>query len=157
MFRYNYVGNLMERLFQNNGFPLQLELHPGSDCGPFDCSFCYGKQQALCDGSMDTADYARLFDELEGHNLFVEISGIRSDPLCYSDFLRLLEIVKKKKFSYGIHTKGYLLNKQIIKFLNSGSDSPSCITIGVDSANANTYNNSNTNGRSDFNSNPNAY
>jgi radical SAM protein with 4Fe4S-binding SPASM domain len=89
---------------------------------------------------MDTADYGQLFDELEGHGLFVEISGIRSDPLSYPDFCGLLGIVKRKKFSYGIHTKGYFLNAQIIKLLNSEPDSPGCITIGVDSANANTYN-----------------
>ncbi len=140
-FRYNYVGSLMERLLQNNGFPLQLELHPGSHCGPFDCPYCYGKQQVLCDGSMDTTDYGQLFDELEGYRLFVEISGIRSDPLSYPDFCGLLDIVKRKKFSYGIHTKGYFLNAQIIKLLNSESDSPDCITISVDSANASTYNN----------------
>jgi radical SAM protein with 4Fe4S-binding SPASM domain len=90
---------------------------------------------------MDTADYGQLFDELEEeHGLFVEISGIRSDPLSYSDFCGLLGIVKRKKFSYGIHTKGYFLNTQIIKLLNSESDSPGCITIGIDSANTYTYN-----------------
>lgn len=139
-YRYNYVGDLIERLVQNNGYPLQLELHPGMHCGPFDCIYCYGKQQKLCDGLMSISDYSNLFDELNGHQIFVEMSGIKSDPLSYPDFIALLKLVKEKRYNFGIHTKGYLLNDRLIELLTTDSDVQGYITIGVDSANPSAYN-----------------
>jgi radical SAM protein with 4Fe4S-binding SPASM domain len=139
-FRYNYVGDLVARLIASINFPLQLELHPGSQCGSLRCSYCYSRKQELCEGLMTIDQYSQLFDDLMDNPPFIEISGIGSDPLSYPYFCALLRLIRRKGLSFGIHTKGILLNKELIELLNSENSEGSYITIGVDSANANTYN-----------------
>jgi radical SAM protein with 4Fe4S-binding SPASM domain len=79
-------------------------------------------------------------DDLVDNPPFIEISGIGSDPLSYPDFYNLLKLIKRKGFSFGIHTKGSLLSRELIELLDSEHSEESYITIGVDSANADTYN-----------------
>jgi len=140
VFRYNYIGDLVARLVKRNDLPLQVELHPGSQCGPLRCSYCYSRQQVLHDGLMTIDHYSKLLDDLVDNPPFIELSGIGSDPLSYPDFHKLLKLIKRKGFSFGIHTKGLLLNRELIELLNSEHSEESYITIGVDSANADTYN-----------------
>lgn len=140
VFRYNYFGDLVTRLVRSNDFPLQVELHPGSQCGFLRCSYCYSRKQVLCEGLMSIDDYSQLFDELVDNPPFIEISGIGSDPLSYPYFCALLKLIRRRGFSFGIHTKGVLLNRELIELLNSERSEGSYITIGVDSANAGTYN-----------------
>lgn len=140
VFRYNYIGDLVARLVQSNDFPLQVELHPGSQCGSLRCSYCYSRQQVLCDGLVTIDDYSQLFDDLADCQPFIEISGIGSDPLSYPDFFSLMKLVRKKGFRFGIHTKGVLLSRELIELFSSGYSEGSYITIGVDSANTDTYN-----------------
>jgi radical SAM protein with 4Fe4S-binding SPASM domain len=140
LFRYNYVGSLIERLVEANGFPLQLELHPGFHCGPFQCVYCYGKQQELCDGLISIDDYSRLLDDLMDHPPFIEISGIKSDPLSYPRFNTLLQMIKEKGFRFGIHTKGYFLSSEVVRLLNTEPNEETFVTIGIDSPSAFTFN-----------------
>jgi len=126
---------------KNNDVPLQLELHPGSHCGPLDCTFCYGKSQKLSDGTLDITDYSRLFDDLMECSPFIEISGIRSDPLSYPAFSSLVHLVKERKLNFGIHTKAFFLTDEIINELNGTSSEGSYITISINSASESTYNN----------------
>lgn len=123
-----------------NNFPLQVELHPGSHCGPFRCEYCYGKGQELTDGSLSINDYSQLLDDLMDQPPFIEISGIGSDPLSYPDFHPLLKLIKGKGFDFGIHTKGYFLNGELIKLLNTEPTEGTYITLGVDSATTAIYN-----------------
>jgi radical SAM protein with 4Fe4S-binding SPASM domain len=139
-FKYNYVGDLVARLVKSNDFPLQVELHPGSQCGSLRCSYCYSRQQVLCDGLMTIDHYSQLFDDLVDCQPFIEISGIGSDPLSYPDFSSLMKLIRKKGYSFGIHTKGVFLNRELIELFNTESNEGSYITIGVDSANTDTYN-----------------
>lgn len=139
-FRYNYVGDLVARLVKSNDFPLQVELHPGSHCGSLRCSYCYSRRQVLCDGLITIDHYSRLFDDLIDNSPFIEISGIGSDPLSYPDFCKLLRLIRRRGFSFGIHTKGVLLSNELIRLLSAERSEGSYITIGVDSANADTYN-----------------
>ncbi len=81
-----------------------------------------------------------MLDDLEDTKPFIEISGIGSDPLSYPYFCALLKLIRRKGYSFGIHTKGVLLSRELIKLLNSEHSEESYITIGVDSANAYTYN-----------------
>ena len=140
MFNYNYVGSLLARLFRENGYTLQLELHPGGHCGPLHCKYCYGLDQSLCEGMLTIKDYERLFEELTNNETFIEISGIRSDPLSYPFFLNLIRLIKNGMHTFGIHTKGYFLNNSLIKLLNSETEKNNYITISVDSANNRVYN-----------------
>ncbi len=140
MFRYNYVRDLLERLVRTNNFPLQVELHPSFHCGSFRCVYCYGKQQALCDGLISIKDYSQLLDDLIDCRPFIEISGIASDPLSYPDICSLLQTVIEKGFDFGVHTKGHFLNPTIISMLNDKSGRGKYITIGIDAADASTYN-----------------
>ena len=140
MFKYNYVRDLIERLVEMNDLPLQVELHPGPCCGPFRCKYCYGKGQTLTDGLLSIDDYSQLLDDLIDKTAFIEISGIRSDPLSYPDFYLLLKLIKEKGFKFGIHTKGYFTNDELIKLLNTEPTKGNFITIGVDSASTDIYN-----------------
>ncbi len=140
VFRYNYIGDLVARLVRSNDFPLQVELHPGSQCGFLRCSYCYSRKQVLCEGLMSIDHYSQLFDDLVDNPPFIEISGIGSDPLSYPYFCALLKLIQRRGFNFGIHTKGVLLNRELIELLNSEHSEESYITIGVDSANADTYN-----------------
>ena len=139
-FRYNYIGDLLTRLLKSNDFPLQVELHPGSQCGSLRCSYCYSRQQVLCDGLLTIDHYSQLFDDLADDSPFIEISGIGSDPLSYPDFFKLMKLIRRKGFSFGIHTKGVLLSRELIELFTSEQSEGSFITIGVDSANVDTYN-----------------
>ncbi len=141
MFRFNYVGALIERLMRNNDVPLQVELHPGSDCGPLNCTFCYGKSQTACSGSLTIEDYSTLLDDFMERPPFIEMSGIRSDPLSYPHFSTLLRQIKSRNLRFGIHTKAYFLTDEVIKALNETSSEGSYITISINAASANIYNN----------------
>ena len=123
-----------------NDSPLQVEIHPGSHCGPFRCEYCYSKGQLLADGLLNINDYSKLFDDLVGRAPFIEISGIGSDPLSYPDFYLLLKLIKERGFHYGIHTKGYFLNGELIKLFNTEPTEGNFITISVDSATNAIYN-----------------
>jgi radical SAM protein with 4Fe4S-binding SPASM domain len=89
---------------------------------------------------MSIDHYSQLLDDLEDTEPFIEISGIGSDPLSYPYSCTLLKLIRRKGFSFGIHTKGVLLSRELIELLNSEHSEGSYVTIGVDSANADTYN-----------------
>lgn len=134
------MRDLIERLVEMNNYPLQVELHPGPHCGPFQCTYCYSKGQRLTDGLLSINDYSRLLDDLMLKPPFIEISGIGSDPLSYPDFYLLLKLIKERGFAFGIHTKGYFLNRELIKLLNTEPTKGTYITVGVDSATPSIYN-----------------
>jgi radical SAM protein with 4Fe4S-binding SPASM domain len=125
---------------KNNDVPLQIELHPGSHCGPLDCTFCYGKSQTICKGSLNIGEYSKLLDDLLEYPPFIEISGIRSDPLSYPKFSALIHLVKERNLQFGIHTKAYYLTDEVIKELNATSSEGSYITISINSPTADIYN-----------------
>jgi radical SAM protein with 4Fe4S-binding SPASM domain len=140
MFRFNYVGALIERLMKNNDLPLQLELHPGSNCGPLQCTFCYGGSQTLCDGMLSIDDYSRLLDDLVEYPPFIEISGIKSDPLSFPELPSLIRLIKERGMNFGIHTKAYFLTDELIRELNETPSEGNYITLSVNSPVASIYN-----------------
>jgi radical SAM protein with 4Fe4S-binding SPASM domain len=140
MFKFNYVGGLIEQSMRNKDVPLHLELHPGSNCGPLDCIFCYGKTQTLCNGSLTIEDYATLLDDLMEYSPFIEISGIRSDPLSYPDFPSLIRQIKRRNLHFGIHTNAYFLTDDVIKALNETTCEGNYITISINADSSDLYN-----------------
>lgn len=143
MFQYNYLRDLVTRLVEANNYPLQVELHPGAHCGPFHCSYCYGKEQVLCNGSLTLDEYSALLDDFLSNSRvlpFIEISGIASDPLSYPDFAGLVNLIKERGFHFGIHTKGFFLNNELMEVLNKEPTAGNYITISIDSAYAEVYN-----------------
>jgi len=139
MFKYNYVADLFDGLVKNASFPMQVELHPGPACA-FNCRYCYGKSQRLNEGLLTIEEYSNLLDAIAGKTHLIDISGIASEPMTYPHFYQLLSLIKEKGFNFGIHTKGYKLNKKLIKLLHSGKTRGSFITLSVDSANRKIYN-----------------
>jgi radical SAM protein with 4Fe4S-binding SPASM domain len=140
MFKFNYVAALMERSMRKKDVPLHLELHPGSHCGPLDCIFCFGKTQTFCNGSLTIEDYSTLLDDLMEYCPFIEISGIRSDPLSYPDFPSLIREIKSRNLHFGIHTNAYFLSDEVIKALNETPCEGSYITISINSDSSDVYN-----------------
>ena len=141
MFKYNYVGDLFNRIIKDIEYPIQVEFHPGGHCGPMHCKYCYGKNQKLNPDELTIEEYSKLLDEIGGRTNLIDISGITSDPLTYPHICELVDLLKQKSYQYGIHTKGYFLNPQLSELLNSGRTEGDFITISIDSAISQTYNN----------------
>jgi len=140
MFNYNYVADLIDRLVKNVNYPMQVELHPGPDCGKIHCRYCYGKLQKANNGLLTIDEYAKLLDDLKGKTHLIDISGITTDPISYPFFYELISLLKEREFHFGIHTKGFNLNQNLSHMLNSGITEGNFITISLDSANHETYN-----------------
>ena len=141
MFKYNYVADLFLRIIKDIDYPMQVELHPGGHCGPMNCRYCYGKNQKLNLGELNIDEYTKLLDEINGRTNLIDISGIASDPLSYKYLFELIDLLKQKGCHFGIHTKGYFLTSELSKLINSGRTEGDFITISIDSANKNKYNN----------------
>lgn len=140
MFKYNYVADLFERLVKNADRPMQIEFHPGPDCGPFHCRYCYGKSQKLNDSLLNIEQYNNVLEQIAGKTNLIDISGINSDPLSYPHIYKLIELIKNKGIYFGLHTKGFLLTKKLSRLLNYGRTSGDFITLSIDSVNPDTYN-----------------
>ncbi|MDD5617954.1 MAG: radical SAM protein [Candidatus Omnitrophica bacterium] len=138
-FKYHYVDNFISKLVKKSDVLLQLDIHPGEHCGLFKCCYCYGKGQKQEEGRLTINDYRALLKEVKNRVDFIELSGIISDPLSYPDFNLLLKLIKKYDFRCGIHTKGYFLNKDIIKTLVKAEEGD-FITISLDAAEEKLYN-----------------
>ena len=140
MFKYNYVADLFNRLVKNADFPMQVELHPGPHCGGMHCRYCYGKGQKINDNMLSIKEYEALLTDVEGKTNLIDISGIVTDPLSYPHFYELIDLIKTKRFHFGIHTKGYLLTPELCKLLNYGDTDGNFITLSIDSTDPKVYN-----------------
>lgn len=140
MFKYNYVADLFNRLVTNVDFPMQVELHPGPNCGPMHCRHCYGKQQRVNQGLLGIGEYARLLDELIGKTHLIDISGISTDPSSYPEICELISLLKERKYNFGLHTKGFALNEELCRLLNYGDTQGNFITASLDAATHDVYN-----------------
>jgi len=140
MFKYNYVADLIDRLVKNVDYPMQVEFHPGPDCGFIHCRYCYGKLQKANDGLLSIENYTKLLDDLQGRTNLIDISGITTDPISYPYFYELIELLKQRNIHFGIHTKGFKLNQKLSRLLNSGMTDGNFITLSIDSASSEVYN-----------------
>ncbi|NQV18418.1 MAG: radical SAM protein [Armatimonadetes bacterium] len=140
MFRYNYTGSFISRLMNVVDIPLQVELQPGINCGEYHCPYCYGKGQKLNEGLLSLSDYETLLSDLKSKPQFLALGGIASDPLTYSHFAGLLELVIGKGFKFGISTKGHFLNDEIIHVLSNSLNDDCFINFSVDASNNQIYN-----------------
>jgi len=60
--------------------------------------------------------------------------------MSYPNFYELIALIKEKGFNFGIHTKGFNLNTKLCQLLNTGKTEGSFITISLDSAHKEVYN-----------------
>ena len=140
MFKYNYVADLFERLIKDVNYPMQVEFHPGSDCGGMHCRYCYGKSQKRNDSLLSIEDYRNILYQIENKTNLIDISGINTDPLSYPYIYDLIKLIKDKRIHFGIHTKGFMLTEELSSLLNSGRTNGDFITLSIDSVNPDTYN-----------------
>lgn len=141
MSNYDYYKNTLKKILNNISEPLQLEIQPGTGCEGYNCKFCYGfdkKQNIGWELSIDR--YIKLLDDIKDKTKLVQLAGIKSDPLTYSDIKKLIYNIKIKGFNIGVHTKGYLLTPEIAYLLNINSKEGDFITFSIDSSNNTIYN-----------------
>ena len=141
MFNYDYFNELIRKLIESNTYPLQIELHPGSSCQGFNCTYCYGKGQYLTKGfGLTEEDYAKLIKDLSHKINFLTLSGISSDPLTNPNIHYIVKQIKNNNLRVGIHTKGLLLNYELSELLNINTAYGDFITFGIDASNSKIYN-----------------
>jgi radical SAM protein with 4Fe4S-binding SPASM domain len=140
MFNYNYLGSLLERLIKSVSHPMQVEFHPGPDCGQIHCRYCYGKLQKANDGILNIEDYKIILDNLIGKTHLIALAGITTDPMSYPFFKDLMKLINERKFNFGISSKGYALNDELCSTINSGNTDGSFMTLSLDAVDNKTYN-----------------
>lgn len=118
----------------------QVEFQPGHHCDLFKCNHCYGRGQKTLEGNLDFVKYVELLEDIKNYDVFIQISGVTTEPLTYPYIYELIEEVKRRKFNCGLHTKGYRLTPEISDILtNDVGEEESFVTISVDSGRTEDY------------------
>ena len=118
----------------------QIEFHPGCHCDLYRCPHCYGQGLSRMEGDLELEDYNRILDDVRDCVPMIQISGVATEPLTHPNIYDIIQGVKKRGFSFGLHTKGYRLNPELIDLLTT--DVPgreSFITVSVDASEAKDY------------------
>lgn len=142
--------DLKERLRSGTIIPHQVEIHPppkGKDLCWLRCKHCYtqtdlGQEQRISgdklveiikeisDGSPKTAEKPEK----------IIFSGFRTDPLNSHTLVDIIRASKDGGFVIGIHTKGLVLNEEIIATLTERNQNGDYISFSIDAGDNQTYN-----------------
>lgn len=139
---YEYADHLFRRQVRGHDITTvtQIELQPGVGCGPYKCPHCYGGGPMTVTNPLTMDDYRHLLDQVERYRPLVQISGVATEPLTFKHIVELLNDIKSRGLSFGLHTKGYRLDNDIAQCLTDGIDgSESFVTISIDAADASVY------------------
>ena len=140
-FKYDYYSDFLRKMINNSKFVSQVEIHPGINCGGFDCKFCYGQNFSTNRMvPLDKKIYLKAIKDISPYVHLIAFAGIRSDPLSYPHFNDLISNVIERKIQFGIHTKGHLFTDEIIKTLAKERTNESFVTISFDTVSKGAYN-----------------
>jgi radical SAM protein with 4Fe4S-binding SPASM domain len=139
-FNYNYFEDFIKKLILTNDIPLQIELHTGDSCGPYNCPFCYGRLNNLPkEDRLEKEKWVELIDDVSDKVKNFLLAGIKSDPLSNKDIYEIIKRIKEKNTRVGIHTKGYYLNEKLSDLLNINTAYGDYITFSVDTSSSELY------------------
>lgn len=118
---------------------MQLELHPGLNCGLYRCQYCFGHGQAITPGRhLSAAEYESIADSLGQLRPTVIISGIATEPLTHPEAAGILRAFRRRGFPVGLYTKGHNLSAEVREALVDGPGE--CfITVSLDAGTAVDY------------------
>lgn len=120
------VKNNIKKAEKNNSLPdfglKRVELHPTSVC-QYGCPFCYGvnfKCKQKVDLSLKTIENnifksIRNNRKLSKSDPIIILAGLYSEPLAHSDGVKLIKLLGKYNFRFGIYTNGGFLNSDIAR------------------------------------------
>ncbi len=134
MATFNYTSDYFWRLAlaHDPKNPMQLELHPGLNCGLYRCQYCFGHGQPLNPGRyLSAGEYEAIAESLGNSRPTVIISGIATEPLTHPDPAGILRAFRSRGFPVGLYTKGHNLNTQVREALVDGPGE--CfVTVSID-------------------------
>lgn len=141
MTTYNYTAEFFWRLAvaHDPRELMQLELHPGLNCGLYRCKYCFGHGQALNPGRhLAAEEYEVIAESLGRLRPTVIVSGVATDPLTHPDAAGVLRAFRRRGFSLGLYAKGHNLNEDVRQALVDGPGE--CfVTISVDAGTQEDY------------------
>ena len=99
----------------------RVEIHPTSLC-QYNCPFCYGinlKNKTkinlpLKEIEKNILKSIRGDKKLSKHNPIIILGGLYSEPLLYKEKIKLIELLGKYNFRFGIYTNGEALNEEVM-------------------------------------------
>ena len=111
---------------------MQLELHPGLNCGLYRCQYCFGHGQPINPGRhLSTEEYEAIAESLDDLRPTVIISGIATEPLTHPEPAGILRAFRRRGFPVGLYTKGHNLSAEVREALVDGPGE--CfITVSLD-------------------------
>lgn len=140
MTNFNYASDYVWRLAQAHDPTdiLQLELHPGLNCGRYRCPYCFGHGQPLNPGGFLSADeYEEIAAGFHGRPTVI-ISGVATEPLSHPEADCVVRAFRRREFPIGLYTKGYNLTGAVREALVDGPGE--CfVTVSVDAGTSADY------------------
>jgi radical SAM protein with 4Fe4S-binding SPASM domain len=141
MANFDYTSDYFWRLAlaHDAKAPMQLELHPGLNCGLYRCQYCFGHGQALNPGRhLSAEEYDAIAASLGEHRPTVIISGIATEPLTHPESPGILRAFRRRGFPVGLYTKGHKLTAEVRAALVDGPGE--CfVTVSLDAGTAVDY------------------
>ncbi len=120
------VTQTSKRVMLNLGFvppPLRITIDITDRCN-FQCPTCSKWKADNATNELGTNEWKTAIEKITNLSLFKEIVISGGEPFTRPDIIEILEFAKKKNFTVGVISNGWLVNKKILKRLNE---------IGVDS------------------------
>jgi radical SAM protein with 4Fe4S-binding SPASM domain len=134
MTTYDYTSEYFWRLAMAHDprAIMQLELHPGLNCGLYRCQYCFGHGQSINPGRhLSAEEYEAIAESLQQLRPTVIISGIATEPLTHPDPAGMLRAFRCRGFPVGLYTKGHNLSAEVREALVDGPGE--CfITVSLD-------------------------
>uniref|UniRef100_E6QWL5 Uncharacterized protein n=1 Tax=mine drainage metagenome TaxID=410659 RepID=E6QWL5_9ZZZZ len=118
---------------------MQLELHPGLNCGLYRCQYCFGHGQALNPGRyLSAEEYDAIAASLGELRPTVIVSGIATEPLTHHEPAGMLQAFRRRGFPVGLYTKGHNLTADVREALVDGPGE--CfVTVSLDAGTSADY------------------
>jgi radical SAM protein with 4Fe4S-binding SPASM domain len=120
------VKNNIKKAGKNNSLPdfglQRVEIHPTSIC-QYKCPFCYGinfKCKQKVDLPLKIIE-SNIFKSIKNNSRLskddpiIILAGLYSEPLAHSDSVKMIKLLGKYNFRFGIYTNGGFLNNDIAR------------------------------------------
>jgi len=109
----------------------KVEIMPTSVCN-YSCKFCYGyylkagfyspkRELPLEIIKRNILENLREDKRFRGQDPIIILGGLYSEPMAYSNIIRLINLLGKYRFRFAIYTNGFYLNEKLSKLICENS------------------------------------